>query len=144
MYLIIINLNSFFKATGITKSSYISILHQFKMGQNKPFAAVLPYENRFLSNIYKTAGCSGKYPNYENSVLHHCCEHCQVKSIVLQTCLQTISSSVLSSDSHLKPACVCKFSLGSLHVIMKIVITTLIRLQDCANCWYESYLRAFE
>ena len=93
--------------------------------------------------IYKT-GCSGKYPNYENSVLHHCCEHCQVKSIVLQTCLQTISSSVLSSDGHLKPACVWKFNLGSLHVIMKIVITTLIRLQVCANCWYESYLRAFE
>ena len=94
--------------------------------------------------IYKT-GCSGKYPNYENSMLHHCCEHCQVKSIVLQTCLQTISSSVLSSNVHLKPACVCKFSLlGSLHVIMKIVITTLIRLQVCASCWYESYLRAFE
>ena len=27
-------------------------------------------------------------------------------SVVLQMCLQTISSSVLSSDSHLKPACV--------------------------------------
>ena len=36
-------------------------------------------------------------------------------SVVLQMCLQTISSSVLSSDGHLKPACVCKFSLGSLH-----------------------------
>ena len=59
-------------------------------------------------------------------------------------CLQTISSSVLSNDGHLKPACVCKFNLGSLHVILKIVTTTLIRLQVCANCWYESYLRAFE
>ena len=64
--------------------------------------------------------------------------------VVLQMCLQTIFSSVLSSDGHLKPACVCKFNLGSLHVIMKIVITTLIRLQVCTNCWYESYLRAFE
>ena len=62
--------------------------------------------------------------------------------VVLQMCLQTISSSVLSCDGHLKP--VCKFNLGSLYVIMKIVITTLIRLQVCANCWYESYLRAFE
>ena len=59
-------------------------------------------------------------------------------------CLQTISSGVLSSDGHLKPACVCKFNLESLHVILEIVITTLIRLQFCANCWYESYLRAFE
>ena len=49
-----------------------------------------------------------------------------------------------SSDGHLKPACVCKFNLRSFYVIMKIVITTLIRLQVCANCWYESYLRAFE
>ena len=63
-------------------------------------------------------------------------------NVVLQMCLQTISSSVLSSDGHLKPA--CKFNLGSLYVIMKIVITALIRLQVCANCWYESYLRAFE
>ena len=36
-------------------------------------------------------------------------------SVVLQMCLQTISSSVLSSDGHLKAACVCKFNLGSLH-----------------------------
>ena len=54
-------------------------------------------------------------------------------------CLQTISSSVLSSDGHLKPAFACKF-----HVILKIVITSLTGLQVCANCWYESYLRAFE
>ena len=53
MYLIIINLNSFFKATGITKSSYISILHQFKMGQNKPFTAVLPYENKMFIKYIK-------------------------------------------------------------------------------------------
>ena len=74
--------------------------------------------------IYK-AGCSGKYPSYENSMLLHCCEHCQVKSSV---------TDVFTSDGHLKPACVCKFNLGSLHVILKIVITTLIRLQVCANC----------
>ena len=54
-------------------------------------------------------------------------------------CLQTISSSVLSSDGHLKTAFVCK-----LHVILKIVITSLTGLEVCANCWYESYLRAFE
>ena len=41
---------------------------------------------------------------------------------VLQVCLQTISS-VLSSDGHLKPVCVCKFNLGSLHIIMSIVVT---------------------
>ena len=64
--------------------------------------------------------------------------------VVLQMCLQIISSSVLSSDGHLKPACVCNFNLGSFYVIMKIVITTLIRLQVCANCWYASHLRAFE
>ena len=54
MYLIIINLNSFFKATGIvTKSSYISILHQFKMGQNKPSTAVLPYEKKMFIKYIK-------------------------------------------------------------------------------------------
>ena len=93
------------------------------MGQNKPFTDVLPYEKKDFYKIYK-AGCSGKYPNYENSM-----------------CLQTISSSILSSDGHLKPACVCKFNLGSLHLISKIVITALIRVQVCC---YESYLRAFE
>ena len=81
------------------------------------------------TDFYKTykAGCSGKYPNYENSMLHNCCEHSKLR-VVLQTCLQTISSSFLSSDGHLKPACVCKFNLESLHVIMRIVIITLIRL----------------
>ena len=53
MYLIIINLNSFFKATGITKISYISIFHKFKMGQNKPFTAVLPYEKKMFIKYIK-------------------------------------------------------------------------------------------
>ena len=53
MYLIIINLNSFFKATGITKSSYISIFHKFKMGQNKPFTAVLPCEKKMFIKYIK-------------------------------------------------------------------------------------------
>ena len=53
MYLIIINLNSFFKATGITKSSYISIFHKFKMGQNKPFTAVLPHEKKMFIKYIK-------------------------------------------------------------------------------------------
>ena len=52
------------------------------MGQNKCFAAVLPYKNRFYKR-YK-AGCSGKYPNHEN-LLHHCCEHCQVNNNVRVT-----------------------------------------------------------
>ena len=42
--------------------------------------------------------------------------------VVLQMCLQTISS-VLSSDDHFKPVCVCKFNLGSLYIIVNIVIT---------------------
>ena len=65
--------------------------------------------------------------------------------VVLQMCLQTISS-VLSSDGHLKPVCVsiAKFNLGSLHIIMNIVIRSLFRLQVCAICLYESYFRAFE
>ena len=36
--------------------------------------------------------------------------------VVLQMCLQTISS-VLSNDGYLKLTLVCKFNLGSLHVI---------------------------
>ena len=44
--------------------------------------------------------------------------------IVLQMCLQTISS-VISNDGHLKRVCVYKFNLGSLHIIMNIVITAL-------------------
>ena len=54
------------------------------------------------TDFYTTykAGCSGKYPNYENLMLHHGCEHCQVKNSVTDV-LQTISS-VLSSDGHLR------------------------------------------
>ena len=43
-------------------------------------------------------------------------------TVVLQMCLQTISS-VLSSNGHLKPVYVRKINLGSLHIIMNIVIT---------------------
>ena len=57
------------------------------------------------------------------------CEHCQVKSSVTGVITNLISSSVLSSDGHLKPACVCKFNLGSLHVIMKTVIICSKNLQ---------------
>ena len=42
--------------------------------------------------------------------------------VVVQICLKTISS-VLSSNGDLKPICVCKFNLGSLHIFMNIVIT---------------------
>ena len=82
VYLIIINLNSFFKATGITKSSYISILHQFKMGQKKVNPSQqFCHMKKDVYKIYK-AGCSGKYPNYKNSMLFHCFEHCKVNSSV--------------------------------------------------------------
>ena len=64
------------------------------------------------------AGRSEKYPNYEN-LLHHCYDQVRV---VLQMCLQTISS-VISSDGLLKPIGACKFNLGSLHIIMNTVIT---------------------
>ena len=77
------------------------------------------------TDFYKRykAGCSGKYLTCEN-LLHHCCEHyCQVKSNI--TDLFTTISSVFSSDGHLKPVCVCKFNLGSLHIIMNIGITGL-------------------
>ena len=50
--------------------------------------------------------------------------------VVLQMCLKT-SSSVLSSDGHLKPIRVCKFNLGRLHLIMNIVIT----LQVAGLCY---------
>ena len=93
------------------------------------------------TDFYKRykAGCAGKYPNYENLMLHHCCE----LRVVLQMCLQTISS-VLSSDDHLKPVYVCEFNLGSLHITMNIVITALGCRFVLSNCWYESYLKAFE
>ena len=64
--------------------------------------------------------------------------------VVLQMCLQTIQS-VLSSDGHLKPIRAGKFSLGSLHIIMNIVVTLYVAGRFMLfNCWYESYLRAVE
>ena len=68
------------------------------------------------TDFYKRykAGCSEKYPNYEN-LLHHCCD--EVKSSVTDMMyLQTISS-VLSSDGHLKLTGVCKFNLRSLYIL---------------------------
>ena len=62
--------------------------------------------------------------------------------VVLQMYLQTISS-VLLSDGHLKPVCVFKFNVGSLHIIMNIDHSLGCRLV-LSNCWYESYLRALE
>ena len=40
-------------------------------------------------------------------------------------CLQTISS-VLSGEGHFRLICVCKFNLGSLHIIMNIMITLYV------------------
>ena len=45
---------------------------------------------------------------------------------------------IVVSIAKLKSSGVCKFNLGSLLVIMKIVIAT--RLQVCADSWYESYI----
>ena len=83
MYLIdnVINLNSFFKATGITKSSYISIFHKFKMGQNKPFTAVLPYEKKMFIKYIKLVA-QENIQIIKNSMLFHCCEHRKVNSSV--------------------------------------------------------------
>ena len=72
------------------------------------------------THFYKryAGGCSEKYPNYEN-LLHHCCE--QVKSSVTDVFTNYFICS--SSDGHLRPIGVCRFNLGSLHIIMNIVIT---------------------
>ena len=59
-----------------------------------------------------------------------CCIIVAKLRVVLQMCLQTISP-VLSSDGHLKPIGVCKFNLGSFHIIMNIVIT----LQVAGLCY---------
>ena len=56
-------------------------------------------------------------------IMKTCCTIIVSKlSAVLQMSLQTIST-VLSSDSHLKPIRVCKLNLRSLHIIMSIMIT---------------------
>ena len=60
-----------------------------------------------------------------------CCIIVVIKlRVVLQICLQTISS-VLSSDGHLKPIGIRKFNLGSLHIIMNIVITLSVLSDLC-------------
>ena len=89
----------------------------------------------FYNKRYK-AGCSGKYPNYEN-LLHHCCEHCQVNNnVCVQKYLQTISS-VLSCDGHLKPVCVCTFAHNYEHCDHSCLGCRFV----LSNVWYESYLR---
>ena len=58
-------------------------------------------------------------------IMKTCCIIVVIKlRVMLQMCLQTISS-VLSSDDHFKPIglCIIMFNLGSLHIIMTIVIT---------------------
>ena len=56
-------------------------------------------------------------------IMKTCCIIVAIKlKLVLQMCLHAISF-VLSSDGHLKPIGVCKFHLGSLHIIMNIAIT---------------------
>ena len=85
--------------------------------QNKLFAAVLPYENRFFITDMKLVSLKNI------QIMKTCCVIVVSKlRVVLQMCLQTISS-VLPIDCHLKPVCVCMFNLGSLHIIINIVIT---------------------
>ena len=60
------------------------------------------------TDFYKSykAGCSGKYPNHETCCIIVVSIAKLIIMYVLQKYLETISS-VLSSDSHLKPVCVC-------------------------------------
>ena len=72
------------------------------MGQNKLFAAVLPYENRLLYKDTKLVA------HKIIQVMKTCCIIVVSKlRVVLQMRLQTIRS-VLSSDGHLKPIRECK------------------------------------
>ena len=89
------------------------------------------------TDFYKRyeAGCSGKYPNYEN-LLHHCSIAKLIIMYVLQKYLQTISS-VLSCDGHLKPVCVCKFAHNYEHCDHSSLGCRFV----LSNVWYESYLR---
>ena len=89
------------------------------MGQKKLFAAVLPYENRFFIKDIPVKLVAQK----NIQIMKNCCIIVVSKlRVVLQMRLQTISS-LLPSDGLLKPVCICKFNLGSLHIIMNIVIT---------------------
>ena len=58
---------------------------------------------------------------------------------VLQKYLETISS-VLSSDGHLKPVCVCKLA----HNYERYGHSSLGCRFVLSNVWYESYLQAFD
>ena len=90
------------------------------------------------TDFYKRykAGCSGNI-----QIMKTCC--IIVVSIakliimyVLQKYLQTISS-VLSSDGHLKPVCVCKFAHNYEHCDHSSLGCMFV----LSNIWYESYLR---
>ena len=91
--------------------------------------------------IFKTFLLISHFHCVSYTIAH--CDTFQMRKYYQLTC-HTLYCFSQNSDGQFKPACVCKFNLGNLYVIMKIVVTTLIRLQVCANCWYESYLRAFE
>ena len=96
----------------------------------------------FISKIiFKTVLLISHFHCVSYTIAH--CDTFQMRKYYQLTC-HTLYCFSQNSDGQFKPACVCKFNLGSLYVIMKIVVRTLIRLQVCANCWYESYLRAFE
>ena len=104
------------------------------MGQNN----FLQQFRHMKTDFYKRykAGCSGQYPNYEN-LLHHCYEHCQVNNNV---CVTETISSVLSSDGHLKPVCICKLAHNYEHCDHSPLGCRFV----LSNIWYESYLQGFD
>ena len=83
MSLIIINLNSFFRAVGNLPKV---LRFQYHINARWVRTIFLQQFCHMKTDFYKRyeAGCSGKYPNYEN-LLHHCCEHCQVNNNVCVT-----------------------------------------------------------
>ena len=71
------------------------------------------------TDFYKTyrAGWSRKYPKYENLMLHHCCEHCQVKGNLLSRRKLSSNERVLKikkKTSHHQPQCAKWFSRYSI------------------------------
>ena len=126
MSLIIINLNSFFRAVGNLPKV---LRFQYYINARWVRTIFLQQFCNMKTYFYKRykAGCSGKYPNYEN-LLHHCCEHCQVNNDVCVT------------EGHLKPVCVCKLAHNYEHCDHSPSGCSFV----LSNVWYESYLQAFD
>ena len=71
------------------------------MGQN--FLQQLYHMKTDFYKIYN-AGCSEKYPNYEN-LLRHCCN--QVKCSASYRCVYKLFQLFFQSHDHLKPIGLC-------------------------------------